>query len=156
MWNAQWVALGQGARVVTFDGAQNYPNMERVWEFISDEELTFFGAGAAFYEECIKAEVAPAERFDFKTLRSLGSTGSPLSGDAFEWVYTMVKSDVWLAPISGGTDLCGAFVLGHSAMAVKKGEMQCRALGNAARAFDEDGIELIGKVGELVCTEPLP
>ena len=68
----------------------------------------------------------------------------------------MVKSDLWLAPISGGTDLCGAFVLGHPAMPVKKGEMQCRALGNAVRAFDEDGIELIGTVGELVCMEPLP
>ena len=156
MWNVQWVTLGQGARVVTFDRAPNYPSMERVWEFVSDEELTFFGAGAVFYEECIKAEVTHAEIFDLKTLRSLGSTGSPLSGDAYEWVYKMVKSDLWLAPISGGTDLCGAFVLGHPAMAVKKGEMQCRALGNAARAFDEDGIELIGKVGELVCTEPLP
>ena len=68
----------------------------------------------------------------------------------------MVKSDLWLTPISGGTDLCGAFVLGHPAMAVKKGEMQCRALGNAVRAFDEEGIELIGTVGEPVCTEPLP
>ncbi len=156
MWNAQWVALGQGARVVAFDGALNFPNMERIWEFVSEEGLTFFGAGAAFYEGCIKADVKPGNRFDLEALRSLGSTGSPLSSDAYDWIYQMVKKDLWLAPISGGTDLCGAFVLGHPAMAVSKGEMQCRALGNAVRAFDEKGNELIGEVGELVCTEPLP
>ncbi|MAI57418.1 MAG: acetoacetate--CoA ligase [Rhodobacteraceae bacterium] len=156
MWNAQWVALGQGARVVAFDGALNFPNMERIWEFVSEEGLTFFGAGAAFYEGCIKADVKPGNRFDLEALRSLGSTGSPLSSDAYDWIYQMVKKDLWLAPISGGTDLCGAFVLGHPAMAVRKGEMQCRALGNAVRAFDEKGNELIGEVGELVCTEPLP
>ena len=156
MWNAQWVALGQGATVVAFDGAPNYPDMNRIWEFVSDEELTFFGAGAAFYEGCIKATVHPAKLFDLNALRSMGSTGSPLSGEAYDWIYSKVKSDVWLAPLSGGTDFCGAFVLGHPKMPVRKGEMQCRALGNAVRSFDEEGNDLIGKVGELVCTEPLP
>ncbi|MGA0430114.1 MAG: acetoacetate--CoA ligase [Paracoccaceae bacterium] len=156
MWNAQWTALGQGARVVAFDGAPNYPDMGRVWEVIAEEGVTYFGAGAAFFEGCIKANVAPQECFDLSALRSMGSTGSPLSGDAYDWIYQKVKSDLWLAPISGGTDLSGAFVLGHPGMPVRKGEMQCRALGNAVRAFDEDGRDLIGQVGELVCTEPLP
>ena len=156
MWNAQWVALGQGATVVTFDGSPNFPDMNRIWQFVSDEKLTFFGAGAAFYEGCIKASVKPARSFDLSALRSLGSTGSPLSGEAYDWIYSKVKSDVWLAPISGGTDFCGAFVLGHPKMPVRKGEMQCRALGNAVHSFDEEGNELVGKVGELVCTEPLP
>ena len=156
MWNAQWVALGQGATVVAFDGAPNYPDMNRIWKFVSDEKLTFFGAGAAFYEGCIKAAVHPAKSFDLSALRSMGSTGSPLSGEAYDWIYSKVKSDVWLAPMSGGTDFCGAFVLGHPKMPVRKGEMQCRALGNAVRSFDEEGNDLVGKVGELVCTEPLP
>ena len=156
MWNAQWTALGQGARVVAFDGAPNYPDMGRVWEVVAEEGVTYFGAGAAFFEGCIKANVVPQENFDLRALRSMGSTGSPLSGDAYDWIYQKVKSDLWFAPISGGTDLSGAFVLGHPGMPVRKGEMQCRALGNAVRAFDEDGRDLIGQVGELVCTEPLP
>lgn len=156
MWNAQWMALGRGACVCAFDGALNLPSMLRVWQFVSDERLTYFGAGAAFYEACMKASISPKEEVDLSPLRSLGSTGSPLSGDAYDWIYETVKRDVWLAPISGGTDLCGAFVLGHPQMPVRKGEMQCRALGNAVRAFDEAGDEIFNQVGELVCTAPLP
>lgn len=156
MWNAQWMALGQGATVAMFDGAPHYPDMEVVWRFVADEKLTFFGAGAAFFSGCLKAGVTPKDELDFEALRSLGSTGSPLSSDAYDWVYSKVKEDVWLAPVSGGTDLAGAFVLGHPAMPVRAGEMQCRALGNAVRAFDEAGNDLIGQVGELVCTQPLP
>ena len=156
MWNAQWVALGQGATVVAFDGAPNYPNIDRMWEFISDEKLTFFGVGAAFYEGCIKAAAHPGKFIDLRALRSMGSTGSPFSGEAYNWIYSKVKSDVWLAPMSGGTDFCGAFVLGHPKMPVRKGEMQCLALGNAVRSFDKEGNDLVGEVGELVCTEPLP
>ncbi|MDF1728085.1 MAG: acetoacetate--CoA ligase [Sulfitobacter sp.] len=156
MWNAQWAALGQGARVALFDGAPNHPDMEVVWRFVADEGLTFFGAGAAFFASCLKAGVSPRRNTDLSALRSLGSTGSPLSEDAYDWIYREVKEDVWLAPISGGTDLAGAFVLGHPGMEVRAGEMQCRALGNAVRAFDGAGNDLIGEVGELVCTEPLP
>ncbi|MFT5798061.1 MAG: acetoacetyl-CoA synthetase [Candidatus Azotimanducaceae bacterium] len=156
MWNAQWMALGQGATVALFDGAPHYPDMDVVWRFVADEKLTFFGAGAAFFSGCLKAGIVPKDEIDLDALRSLGSTGSPLSSDAYDWIYTKVKEDVWLAPISGGTDLAGAFVLGHPAMPVRAGEMQCRALGNAVRAFDETGNDLIGQVGELVCTQPLP
>ncbi|MEP1943374.1 MAG: acetoacetate--CoA ligase, partial [Sulfitobacter sp.] len=156
MWNAQWSALGQGATVCLYEGAPNHPDMLAVWRFVAEEKLTYFGAGAAFFAGCLKAGVSPRETLDLTALRSLGSTGSPLSADAYDWIYTQVKQDVWLAPISGGTDFAGAFVLGHPAMAVRAGEMQCRALGNAVRAFDPFGKELIGEVGELVCTEPLP
>jgi acetoacetyl-CoA synthetase len=156
MWNAQWMALGQGATVAMYDGAPHYPDMGVVWRFVADEKLTVFGAGAAFFSGCLKAGITPKDEVDLEALRSLGSTGSPLSSDAYDWIYTQVKEDVWLAPISGGTDLAGAFVLGHPAMPVRAGEMQCRALGNAVRAFDEDGNDLIGTVGELVCTQPLP
>jgi acetoacetyl-CoA synthetase len=156
MWNAQWMALGQGATVCLYDGAPNFPDMLTVWRFVAEEKLTYFGAGAAFFAGCLKSGIVPREAVDLTHLRSLGSTGSPLSSDAYDWVYSDVKADVWLAPISGGTDLAGAFVLGHPGMPVRAGEMQCRALGNAVRAFDPEGNELIGEVGELVCTEPLP
>tara|TARA_R110002096_G_scaffold170042_2_gene342019 strand:+ start:124 stop:2082 length:1959 start_codon:yes stop_codon:yes gene_type:complete len=156
MWNSQFTALGQGTTVAMFDGAPNYPDMGVIWRFVADEKLDFFGAGAAFFSGCMKAGLTPRDEVDLSALRSLGSTGSPLSSDAYDWIYSNVKEDVWLAPISGGTDLAGAFVLGHPGMPVRAGEMQCRALGNAVRAFDEDGNDLTGVVGELVCTEPLP
>lgn len=156
MWNAQWTALGQGATVCMYEGAPNHPDMLAVWRFVADEKLTYFGAGAAYFAGCLKAGISPRETLDFSNLRSLGATGSPLSADAYDWIYSEVKQDVWLAPISGGTDFAGAFVLGHPAMPVRAGEMQCRALGNAVRAYDPFGKELVGEVGELVCTEPLP
>ncbi len=156
MWNAQWMALGQGATVCLYDGAPNHPDMLAVWRFVANEKINYFGAGAAFFSGCLKAGVTPRTDVDLTALVSLGSTGSPLSSDAYAWIYRDVKEDVWLGPISGGTDLAGAFVLGHPGMPVRAGEMQCRALGNAVRAFGPEGEELIGEVGELVCTEPLP
>ena len=156
MWNNQLGALGQGATVAMFDGAPHHPDLGVVWRFVAEERLTFFGAGAAFFDTCRKAGIKPREEVDLSALRSMGSTGSPLSGDAYDWIYRDVKADQWLAPISGGTDLAGAFVMGHPGMPVKAGEMQCRALGNAVRAFDVEGNEIFGEVGELVCTEPLP
>ncbi|MGB3243510.1 MAG: acetoacetate--CoA ligase [Sulfitobacter sp.] len=156
MWNSQWMALGQGASVVLFDAAPNYPDMLAIWRVVAEEKVTYFGAGAAFFSSCMKAGITPRTAVDLSHLRSLGSTGSPLSGDTYDWIYGDVKADQWLAPISGGTDLAGAFVLGHPGMPVRAGEMQCRALGNAVRAYDALGNELVGGVGELVCTEPLP
>ncbi|MDF1853832.1 acetoacetate--CoA ligase [Pseudooceanicola sp.] len=156
MWNSQWNALAKGAMVALFDGAPNHPDMLALWRMVADERLTYFGAGAAFYMGCDKAGIRPAAELDLSALRALGSTGSPLSQEGYDWIYREVKRDLWLAPISGGTDLAGAFVVGNPMLPVRAGEMQCRALGNAVRAYDEAGRELIGQVGELVCTEPLP
>jgi acetoacetyl-CoA synthetase len=156
MWNAQMVALGQGATVAMFDGAPNHPDMMELWRFASREKLTFLGVGAAFITACMKAGIRPGDSVDLGSLRAIGATGSPLTADGYHWVYDAVKSDVWLAPFSGGTDFCGAFVGGNPMLPVRAGEMQCRFLGNAVRAFDDAGQELIGQVGELVCTEPLP
>jgi acetoacetyl-CoA synthetase len=156
MWNSQLGALAQGMTVAMYDGAPNYPDFNTLWRFAADEKLNYFGAGAAFFSSCMKAGVTPGGDFDLGHLDSLGSTGSPLSDDAYTWIYAKVKSDIWLAPISGGTDLAGAFVCGNPMDVVRSGEMQARALGNAVRAFDEAGNEVIGQVGELVCTEPLP
>ena len=155
MWNAQWMGLACGASVALFDGAPNHPDMLAVWRFVAQQRVTNFGAGAAFFDTCRKAQIKP-DLLDLTALRALGSTGSPLSPDAYRWVYADVKQDIWLAPISGGTDLAGAFVLGNPLMPVKLGEMQCRALGNAVSAYDAAGHEVFDQVGELVCTEPLP
>jgi acetoacetyl-CoA synthetase len=156
MWNAQLAALGQGATVAMFDGAANHPDMMEIWRFVAKHRITFFGAGAAYFSACLKAGIRPRDAVDLTELRSIGATGSPLTSDGYDWVYEAVKSDVWLAPFSGGTDFCGAFVGGNPMLPVRAGEMQCRFLGNAVRAFDDLGNELVGKVGELVCTEPLP
>ncbi len=156
MWNAQWAALSQGATVAMFDAAVNHPDMSALWRFIAAERLTYFGAGAAYYTATMKAGFRPNDSLDFSALRSIGSTGSPLSEDAYAWIFDAVKSDVWLAPISGGTDIAGIFVAGNPMLPVRAGEMQCRVLGNAVFAFDEEGNRLVGQVGELVCTEPLP
>lgn len=156
MWNAQFFGLMQGAMVALFDGAPNHPDLLQVWRMVAEERLTSFGAGAAFFMGCQKAGLQPGAALDLSALRAIGSTGSPLSPEAYAWIYREVKEDVWLAPLSGGTDLAGAFVGGNPMLPVRAGEMQCRFLGNAARAFDESGREVIGEVGELVCTEPLP
>ncbi len=156
MWNAQFTAVGQGATLVTFDGAPNHPDMLELWRVAAEERLTYLGLGAAFVTVCMKAGIRPRDSVDLAALRSLGTTGSPLTADGYEWVYDAVKPDLWLAPISGGTDFCGAFVGGNPMAPVRAGEMQCRFLGDAVRAFDEDGREVVGQVGELVCTEPLP
>ncbi|MEX0279909.1 MAG: acetoacetate--CoA ligase [Arenibacterium sp.] len=156
MWNSQFVPLARGGTVAMFDQAPNHPDMLALWRFAAEEKLTYLGAGAAFFATCLKARIRPGESVDLSALRSLGATGSPLSEDAYRWIYETVRSNIWLAPISGGTDLAGAFVGGNPMLPVRIGEMQCRLLGNAVRAFDTDGNEVIGEVGELVCTEPLP
>jgi len=99
MWNAQLVALGQGATLALFDGAPNHPDLSAVWRFAADERLTSLGAGAAFYASCLKAGLRPRDLCDLGALRTLGSTGSPLTADAYAWVYEAVKSDLWFAPL---------------------------------------------------------
>jgi len=156
MWNSQVSALAAGATTCIFDGNAGYPDWNTLWRFVAEREIDFFGAGAAFYASCLKAGIEPGRDFDLSHLRSLGSTGSPLSEDGYRWIYGHVKRDVWLGPISGGTDLAAAFICGSVALPVRLGEMQCRALGSAVQSFDEAGKPLLGEVGELVCTEPIP
>ena len=156
MWNAQWMALSRGATVVMFDFAPNFPDMLEVWRRVDKERLTYFGAGAAFFLSCLKAGIEPINNVNLDDLISVGSTGSPLSSAGYKWIYKSVKADVWLAPISGGTDLAAAFVMGNPMDVVRDGEMQARALGIAVHSFNEKGQKIIGEVGELVCTKPIP
>ena len=156
MWNAQWMALSRGATVVMFDFAPNFPDMLEVWRRVDKERVTYFGAGAAFFLSCLKAGIEPINNVNLDNLISVGSTGSPLSSAGYKWIYKSVKADVWLAPISGGTDLAAAFVMGNPMDVVRDGEMQARALGIAVHSFNEKGQKIIGEVGELVCTKPIP
>ncbi|WP_338153193.1 AMP-binding protein [Pseudophaeobacter leonis] len=102
MWNVQLVALGQGATVMLYDRAPNYPDMLDIWRRVAHEKISYFGAGAAFFSACAKSMIEPGDAFDLSSLVSLGATGSPMTSDGYEWIYRAVKSDIWLAPISGG------------------------------------------------------
>jgi len=156
MWNAIVSGLLVGATVVLYDGNPGYPTLDALWQYAQDAAITTFGASAAFITACMKAGVEPGKRFDLTRLKMIGSTGSPLPVEGFEWVYEHVKSDVWLASVSGGTDVVSAFVVGNPMLPVHAGELQCRALGCKVEAFDERGRTVIGRQGELVITAPMP
>lgn len=156
MWNCQVSGLALGATICLYDGNPGWPDHSTLWRFVAQTGVTFFGAGAAFYSACLKAGVEPNAAGDLSRLRALGSTGSPLPDDAYRWIYDQVRRDIWLTPISGGTDFAGAFVGGVPTLPVYVGEMQCRCLGAKVEAYDDAGRPLIDAVGELVCTEPMP
>jgi acetoacetyl-CoA synthetase len=164
MWNAQLAALLNGTTVCVFDGnpggPAKAPDWGTLWRFAGAAGVTWFGAGAAFFASCLKAGVEPMKEADLSKLHAIGSTGSPLSDECYQWIWDHLPKvngqDIWLNPISGGTDFAGAFVCGNRTLPVVKGEMQCRALGAAVFAYDENGKELTDEVGELVCTRPMP
>ncbi|MFZ9042694.1 MAG: acetoacetate--CoA ligase [Ilumatobacteraceae bacterium] len=156
MWNYVVSGLLVGARLVLYDGDPNVDGPETLWELAAEERLTWFGGGAPFFTACKRAGVRPIERFDLSSLRAVGSTGAPLPADAFTWVYDAVSPDVLLSPISGGTDVCSAFVGGSPMTPVWEGEIPCSYLGAAVAAFDEDGRPVVGGQGELVLIEPMP
>ena len=168
MWNAQVGALLGGTTICLFDGNPGGPvagsgrpaDWGTLWRFAAAAGVTWFGAGAAFYASCLKAGVVPQAEADLSRIRAVGSTGSPLSDEAYAWLWEHMPRPggqrMWINPISGGTDFAGAFVAGNRELPVHKGEMQCRSLGAAVEAWSEDGRPLIGEVGELVCTQPIP
>jgi acetoacetyl-CoA synthetase len=156
MWNFLLGTLLTGATTLLYDGNPGHPDMNTLWRFAEDTGMTCFGTSASYVASCMKAGVEPAKSHDLSALRSLGSTGSPLSPEGFEWVYDSVTQDLWLFSTSGGTDVCTAFVGGCPLLPVYRGELQCRALGCAVRAFDEEGREVVDELGELVITEPMP
>jgi len=156
MWNLLLGGLLTDAPIVLYDGSPGQPDLGALWELAAAAGITCFGTSAAFISSCMKAGVEPARGRDLSRLRSLGSTGSPLSPDGFRWVYDHVGADTWLFSMSGGTDVGTAFVGGVPTLPVYEGELQARALGAKIEAFDEDGNSLVDQVGELVLTEPLP
>ncbi len=156
MWNLLIGGLLLGVPILLYDGSPGYPDMNVLWKFAEQSGMTFFGTSAGFILACMKAGVTPGKSFDLSKLRGLGSTGSPLPPEGFQWIYEQVKPDLWLASISGGTDVCSAFLGGCVLLPVYAGELQTRSLGAKVEAFDENGQPLIDEVGELVITEPLP
>ncbi|MDQ2829153.1 MAG: acetoacetate--CoA ligase, partial [Chloroflexota bacterium] len=156
MWNMVIGGLLVGATVALYDGSVAYPNLNRMWEFAAEAQLTSFGTSAGFISTCMNNDVRPGATVDLSRLKKIGATGSPLSPEGFAWVYEQVKGDVWLVSSSGGTDVCTAFVGGCALLPVTAGEIQCRGLGVAAEAYDAVGRPVVGEVGELVITEPMP
>jgi acetoacetyl-CoA synthetase len=156
MWNFLVGTMLTGATVLLYDGNPGHPDMDALWDFARDTRMTCFGTSASYVASCMKADLAPGRTHDLSSLRSIGSTGSPLSPEGFRWIYDDVKEDVWLFSTSGGTDVCTAFVGGCPVLPVYLGELQCRALGASVEAWDEQGRPLVDEVGELVITEPMP
>jgi acetoacetyl-CoA synthetase len=156
MWNFLIGCLLTDAAIVMFDGNPAHPDLGVLWELAARTRMTCFGTSAGFLMSCRKAELAPGRDHDLSALRAVGSTGSPLPPEGFDWVYEGVGSDTWLFSTSGGTDVCTAFVSGNPLLPVYGGEIQCRALGASVQAYDPAGRELLDEVGELVITEPMP
>ncbi|WP_416760013.1 acetoacetate--CoA ligase [Roseateles sp. So40a] len=169
MWNCQVGALMGGTTICLFDGSpagpKDAPDWSTLWRFAALSGATFFGAGAAFYASCLKAGVTPMSHGDLSRLRAIGSTGSPLADESYDWIWANCPrpggEPIWICIISGGTDFAGAFLTGLITEPLVRGQMQVRSLGAAVHAFSEadaqgQGHPLIDEVGELVCTRPMP
>ncbi|AMO23295.1 acetoacetate--CoA ligase [Ramlibacter solisilvae] len=164
MWNAQVAGLLNGTTICIYDGSpsgpKDKPDWGVLWRFAAEVGATFFGAGAAFFANCMKAGLELAACGDLRRVRALGTTGSPLSADVQHWGSAQFRGlgtpDIWWCNISGGTDFAGAFIGGNRELPQLPGEMQCRLLGCAVEAWNEAGQPVVDEVGELVCTKPIP
>jgi acetoacetyl-CoA synthetase len=157
MWNFLVGMLLSGASIVLYDGNPGYPDLGTLWDLAEKTGMTCFGTSAAYIASCMKAGIHPrADGRSLSSLRSVGSTGSPLSPEGFQWIYDELGADTWLFSTSGGTDMCTAFVGGVPTLPVYRGELQARMLGASVEAWDPEGHPLIDEVGELVITKPMP
>jgi acetoacetyl-CoA synthetase len=156
MWNLLVSGLAVGSALVLFDGDLASPDLLALWRMAEETGTTYFGASAPFLLACRKAGLEPAKACDLSRLRGIGSTGAPLPPEGFRWVYEAVTTDALLNSVSGGTDVCSAFVGACPMLPVREGRISGRALGAKVEAFDPDGRPVIGEQGELVLTEPLP
>jgi len=156
MWNYLVSGLAVGATIVLFDGAPAHPDLGALWRLAAEEELTYFGTSAPFLMACRRDGVRPGELADLSRLRGIGSTGAPLPVDGFRYVYDAISPSVHLESVSGGTDVCTAFVGASPLVPVWEGEISCRALGCAVEAYSPEGRPLTGEQGELVITRPMP
>ena len=156
MWNWLVCSLAVGAKLVLYDGHPFAPHPGALWELAQDEKISVFGTSAGYIAALQKFDVKPGATYDLSPLRAVLSTGSPLSVEGFEYIYSDVKSDLQLASIAGGSDINGCFALGNPIGPVYAGELQCRALGMRVEAFDPDGNQVRNQQAELVCTAPFP
>jgi acetoacetyl-CoA synthetase len=156
MWNFLISGLLVGCTIVLYDGSPAHPDLDTMWRLAQNHRVTYFGTSAPYIQSCLKQHLRPAQKFDLSALRALGSTGAPLSPEGFQWIAEEIGSGVQICSVSGGTDLCTAFVGSAPDVPVWLGELSCRSLGAAVSAFDEDGRPVTGEVGELVITRPMP
>jgi len=164
MWNAQLSGLLSGTTCVIYDGnpggSKDHPDWGVLWRFAAETGVTFFGAGAAFFANCMKSGLQLADCGDLTRIRALGTTGSPLSPEVQQWGTAQFEAlgtpDTWWNNISGGTDFCGAFIGGNRELPQVPGEMQCRMLGAAVESWNAEGLPVTDEVGELVCAQPIP
>ena len=156
MWNFLVGVLLTEASIVLYDGNPGHPDLGTLWTLAQRTGMTCFGTSAAFISSCMKAGLEPASGGELPNLRAVGSTGSPLAREGFRWIYDQLGPDVWLFSTSGGTDVCTAFVGGVPTLPVREGELQGRALGCAVEAWDPEGRSVVGEVGELVISQPMP
>jgi acetoacetyl-CoA synthetase len=156
MWNYLASGLAVGSAVVCYDGNPGHPDLGELWRVAADCGVTYFGASAPFLLACRKEGLKPSQLADLSRLRGVGSTGAPLPAEGFRWVYEAVGSDLVLSSVSGGTDVCTAFVGGTPLLPVRAGEIACRCLGAKVEAFDSAGRSVVGEQGELVITAPMP
>lgn len=156
MWNYLLGGLLSGCTIVMYNGSPNYPDLNAQWQLAEETGITYFGTSAAYIQACMKEEIRPNQQFDLNHIRALGSTGSPLPPAGFRWVYENVNSHLALESFSGGTDLCTGFIGGIRIQPIYEGELQGASLGAKVQAYDEAGRPVIGEVGELVITEPMP
>ena len=156
MWNWMVTALASKVTLVLYEGSPIFPNPLILFEIAEKERLNFFGASAKYIDSLNKIKIRPNEKYSFNSLRVFASTGSPLAPESYDWVYSNVKKDIQLSSISGGTDIVACFVHGNPCLPVKKGEIQCSALGMDVQSWGDDGNRLFNKPGELVCTNSFP
>ena len=156
MWNWLISSLAVGATIVLYDGSPFHPFAASLWQMAQDERITIFGTSAGYLSGLQNSGARPKDRFDLSSLKVILSTGSPLSAEGFRFVYDAIKSDIQLASIAGGTDLNGCFALGNPMGPVYEGELQCRGLAMKVFAYDDEGVPVVGREGELVCTAPFP
>ncbi|HTJ37248.1 MAG TPA: acetoacetate--CoA ligase [Dactylosporangium sp.] len=156
MWNYLVSGPAVGSAIVLVDGNPAHPDLGWLWRVAQETGTTYFGTSAPFLLSCRKAGLVPRELADLSRLRGVGSTGAPLPPEGFEWVYEAVSDNVLLASASGGTDVCTAFVGGVPLLPVRAGEIACRALGARIEAFAADATPVVGELGELVITAPMP
>ena len=157
MWNVMLGMLLSPASIIIYDGNPGYPDLGVLWDLAAQTGMTLFGTSASYIVSCMKAGLHPRSAGrDLSALRSVGSTGSALSADGFEWVYRELGPDIWLNSSSGGTDVAGPFLCGVPWLPVYPAELQARCLGVAVDSWDPEGRPLVGETGELVITEPMP
>lgn len=156
MWNFLQASMLMGATPVLFDGSPGRPDLNVLWQLAESLPIHHFGTSAPYLTACMKQDLNPGGDFDLSNLRSIGSTGAPLPPEAFDWVYDNISKEVWLCSMSGGTDVCTAFVGGCPYEPVYRGAIQCRGLGCAMKAYSEEGREIKGSLGEMVIEKPMP